>query len=187
MSDTRFFLVVTGLALISVGLTFILFRFLKSSAEGKGKLLGGTITYGGSLAGFVLIFTMLFGAFYRLRSDPGVTTPINIEGHWKVELQTSKGGTIDGTATIRQRHGDPIFSMSGEISGTKPITFDSMVGMIRERDIYLIYENLEGERGIIRGKVTADKPNTLRLVYTDLAGYDRNADPTGMLILERMK
>jgi hypothetical protein len=186
MSDTRFFIVVTGLALLSVALTFVLFRFLKATAEGKGKLLGGTITYGGSLAGFVLIFTMLFGAFYRLRSDPGVTTPIAIAGAWKLQLHTSHGLVFEGTATIRQRHGDPIFAMSGEVHEKKPVTFDSMVGMIRERDIYLIYENLDGERGMIRGKVTSDVPKTLHLVYTDLVGSDRNGDPTGTLVLQKI-
>jgi hypothetical protein len=186
VSDTGFFIIVTGLALVSLGLTFVLFRFLKASAEGKGKLLGGTITYGGSLAGFVLLFSILFGAFYRLRSDPGVTTSIAVAGNWKATLQTSSGMKFNGTATIRQRRSDPIFAMSGEINGKKTVTFDSMVGMIRERDIYLIYENLEGERGIIRGKVTTDTPTTLRLVYTDLIGFDTNADPSGMLVLQKV-
>lgn len=185
MTDVGFFFVVTGLALLSLALTFVLFRFLKAQAKGKGKLLGGTITYGGSLAGFVLIFSLLFGAFYRLRSDPGVTTSISLAGDWKAELQTSTQHRIEGSVTIRQRRGDPVLDMSGEMNGPKPVTFDAMVGMIRGRDLYFIYENLEGERGIIRGKVTTDEPTTLRLVYTDLIGSDLNGDATGVLLLTR--
>lgn len=186
MTETGFFLIVTGLAAVSVSLTYVLFKFLQSQAEGKGKLLGGTIQYGGSLAGFLLIFSVLFGAFYRLKSDPGITTPINIAGDWSVELQTSRQTKVVGTVTILQRQGDPHITMSGEI-GAHSVTFDSMVGMIRERDIYLIYENLEGERGVIRGKATTNVPATLSLVYTDLIGSDRNQDPTGMLLLKRAR
>jgi hypothetical protein len=54
LNDVRFFVIVTGLALVTLVLTFVLFRFLQSQAEGQSKLLGGTIKYGGSLAGFVL-------------------------------------------------------------------------------------------------------------------------------------
>lgn len=187
MTETGFFLIVTGLAAVSVSLTYVLFKFLQSQAEGKGKFLGGTIQYGGSLAGFLLIFSILFGAFYRLKSDPGITTPINIAGDWSLELRTSKQTKVAGTVTILQRQGDPHITMSGEINGAQAVTFDSMVGMIRERDIYLIYENLEGERGVIRGKAATNEPATLSLVYTDLIGSDRNQDPTGMLLLKRAR
>jgi len=187
MTETGFFLIVTGLATVSVSLTFVLFRFLRSQAEGKGKFLGGTIRYGGSLAGFLLIFGTLFGAFYRLKSDPGVTTPINIGGEWSLDLHMSTSTKLKGSVTIRQRQGDPVITMSGEILGAGAITFDSMVGMIHDRDIYLVYENLKGERGVIRGKAMTDDPATLSLVYTDLAGSDLNNDPTGTLHLKRAR
>ena len=187
MSDVGFFVLITGLALVSLLLTFVLFKFLDATAEGKGKLLGGTIRYGGSLAGFVLLFSVLFGAFHQLRKDPGITTPIVLDGEWKAELRTTSKGTLPGMVTIRQRRGDPLFFMGGEIGAAKPMTFDSIAGMIRDRDIYLIYENLSGERGIIRGKVTTDEPKKLSLVYTDLVGYDLNADPTGYLVLTKVK
>ncbi|MEO8379801.1 MAG: hypothetical protein ABI779_09075 [Acidobacteriota bacterium] len=184
MSDLGFFLIVTGLALISLGLTFVLFRFLKSSAQGQGKLLGGTIRYGGSLAGFVLVFGLLFGAFHQLRRDPGETTPISLAGKWSLELHPSSGAVVHGSATIRQRRNDPVLDISGELVET-PITFNSIVGVIRNRNIYLIYENLDRERGLIRGQVIEDTPKTLHLVYTDLVGYDLNKDPSGILILTR--
>ena len=185
MRDIRLLAIVTSLALVSAVLTFVLFRFLKARAQGKGKLLGGTIQYGGSLAGFVLIFAILFGAFYRLRADPGVTTPISLAGDWALEEQTSRQVTLKGTVTIRQRRGDPVLAMGGEIINVKPITFSTTVGVIHDRNVYFIYENMDGERGIIRGQVLSDSPKTLRLVYSDLVGYDRNDDPSGVLLLTR--
>jgi hypothetical protein len=185
LNDVRFFVIVTGLALVTLVLTFVLFRFLQSQAEGQSKLLGGTIKYGGSLAGFVLVFTLLFGAFYKLRADPGVTTPISVAGEWSIELRTSKGNVETGVVTIRQRRGDPVLQMSGEVTGVKATTFTTKVGVIRDRSVYFIYENLQGESGIIRGHVPNDTPKALTLVYTDLIGSDRNDDPTGTLKLTR--
>jgi hypothetical protein len=185
LNDARFFAIVTGLALVTLVLTFVLFRFLQSQAEGQSKLLGGTIKYGGSLAGFVLIFSILFGAFYKLRADPGVTTPISLAGEWSIELRTSKGNVETGVVTIRQLRGDPVLQMSGEVTGVKPMTFTTVVGVVRDRSVYFIYENLHGESGIIRGHAPSDTPKALTLVYTDLVGSDRNDDPTGTLTLTR--
>lgn len=185
MSELGFFWIVTGLALVSLALTFVLFRFLKSRAQGKGKLVGGTIQYGGALAGFVLIFGLLFGAFYRLRGDRGVTTAISLAGTWSVELRGSKGSVVTGSATIRQRPNDPVLEMSGEVADKQPVTFSSLVGVIRGRDIFLIYENLEGERGLIRGQAIEDTPKILRLAYNDLVGYDTDGDPSGTIVLTR--
>lgn len=184
MTDIGFFWIVVGLSLASLGLTFVLFKFLKSFATGKSKAVGGTIQYGGALAGFVLIFGILFGAFTKLRPT-GVTTPISLAGNWTLELRTSHGQTLKGTATIRQAKHDPVLEMSGEVFGPKPVTFSSMLGVIRNREVYLIYENLESERGLLRGHATEDKPKSLLLVYTDLIGYDKNDDPMGTLKLTR--
>lgn len=185
MNDVRFFVIVTGLALVTLVLTFVLFRFLQSQAEGQGKLLGGTIKYGGSLAGFVLVFSILFGAFSRLRADPGITTPISLAGEWSLELRTSKATVEKGVVTIRQRNGDPVLQMNGELTGKEATTFTTKVGVIRDRSVYFIYENLDGERGIIRGLVPNDTPKSLTLIYTDLIGHDRNDDPSGTLVLTR--
>src|SRR4051794_2418537 len=185
LNDARFFVIVTGLALVTLVLTFVLFRFLQSQAEGQSKLLGGTIKYGGSLARLLLGFRLLFRAFFQLRADPGVTTPISLAGEWSVELRTSKATVEKGVVTIRQRSGDPVLQMNGEITGEKATTFTTKVGVIRDRSVYFIYENLQGESGIIRGHVPNDTPKALTLVYTDLIGSDRNDDPTGTLVLTR--
>jgi hypothetical protein len=187
LNDAGVLAIVTALAVISGVLTFILFRFLDAKAEGKGKLLGGTIRYGGSLAGFVLLFSILFGAFYKLRPNPGVMTPVSLAGDWDLQELTSTGKSFKGSATIRQQKNDPILEMGGEIVGGKSATFTTMYGVIRDRNVYLIYENIDGERGIIRGQVTTDAPTKLTLIYTDLIGHDRNNDPTGTLVLTKRK
>lgn len=185
MNDIGVLSVVTGLALISVVLTFVLFKYLDSQAEGKGKLLGGTIRYGGSLAGFVLLFSLLFGAFYKLRGDRGVTTSISLAGKWTIEMQTSKHTSATGIATIHQRANDPIVEMGGEITGAASTTFTTIHGVIADKTVYFIYENADGERGIIRGQIIEKVPTHLRLVYTDLIGFDRNGDPSGVLLLTK--
>jgi hypothetical protein len=75
--------------------------------------------------------------------------------------------------------------MSGQVTGVKATTFTTVVGVVRDRNVYFIYENLHGESGIIRGLVPNDTPKALTLVYTDLVGYDRNSDPSGTLMLTR--
>ena len=180
MNDVGVLAIVTGLALISVVLTSILFKYLDSQAEGKGKLLGGTIRYGGSLAGFVLLFTLLYGAFYQLRGDRRETTPVSLAGTWSIDEQTSKHATGKGTATIQQRVNDPVVEMGGEITGSGATTFNTLHGVIVDRAVYFIYENADGERGLMRGQLTGNAPNRLRLMYTDLAGFDRNGDPSGI-------
>lgn len=75
--------------------------------------------------------------------------------------------------------------MDGEVTGEQPITFTTKVGVIRDRIVYFIYENLHGESGIIRGLVPNDTPKALTLVYTDLIGHERNDDPSGTLVLTR--
>jgi hypothetical protein len=185
MTDFGFFWIIVGLALVSLGLTYVLFRYLRSYASGKGKTLGGTIQYGGALGGFVLVFGLLFGAFHKIRPDPGVTTPISLDGKWSLELHPSNGAVLEGTAVIHQRRKDPVLELSGEISGVKGVSFGSILGVIRDRNLYLIYENLSGERGLLTGHITDDKPQSVRLIYTDLIGYDKNGDPSGTLLLKR--
>jgi hypothetical protein len=90
-----------------------------------------------------------------------------------------------GTVTIRQRRGDPVLQMDGVIAGAGETTFSTVVGVIRDRNVYFVYENLDGERGMIRGQVPDDSPTTLRLVYTDLIGYDKNEDASGILLLSK--
>ena len=187
MNEVMFFWITVALAAVSLSLTYVLFRFLRSHAVGKGKILGGTIRYGGALGGFVIVYAVLFSAFYRLRSTPGVSTPIDLGGDWKMELHNSRNHIVPGRATIRQQAHDPVIEISGEMNGhAMDTTFTSLFGVIRGRNVYLFYENREGERGIIQGPVTDDRPRSLRLTYCDLVGYDRNNDPSGVIVLTRL-
>jgi hypothetical protein len=130
------------------------------------------------------VYAVLFSAFYRLRSTPGVSTPIDLGGDWKMELYNSRSHLVPGRATIRQQAHDPVIEISGEMNGhSMDTTFTSLFGVIRGRNVYLFYENREGERGIIQGPVTDDRPRSLRLTYCDLVGYDRNNDPSGVIVL----
>jgi hypothetical protein len=61
--------------------------------------------------------------------------------------------------------------MNGEVTGVKATTFTTVVGVVRDRSVYFIYENLHGESGIIRGLVPNDTPKALTLLYTDLVGH----------------
>lgn len=77
--------------------------------------------------------------------------------------------------------------MSGQVrvADHMPITFSSMVGVIRDRDVYFVYENLAGERGLVFGKVISDTPTEILFEYRDLYGFDKNGDPGGYLTLSR--
>jgi hypothetical protein len=112
-------------------------------------------------------------------------TPISLAGEWSLELRTSKATVEKGVITIRQRNGDPVLQMNGELTGATATTFTTKVAVIRDRTVYFIYENLQGESGIIRGLLPNDTPKTLTLIYTDLIAHDRNGDPSGTLVLTR--
>ena len=90
-----------------------------------------------------------------------------------------RGNHFDNEAAIRS------LQMNGELTGEQATTFTTKVGVIRDRNVYFIYENHHGESGIIRGLVPSDTPKALTLVYTDLSGHDSNDDPSGTLVLTK--
>jgi hypothetical protein len=70
LNDVRFFVIVTGLALVILVLTFVLFRFFAIAGGGTGEAPRRNDQVRLSLAGFVFVFSLLFGAFSKLRADP---------------------------------------------------------------------------------------------------------------------
>ena len=84
-----------------------------------------------------------------------------------------------GEVTRRQRNRDTALQLKRELTGEQPTTFSTKVGVISDRSVYFIYENLHGESGIIRGLVPNDTPKTWTPIYTDLIDHDRNDDPSG--------
>ena len=187
MRDATFFLLTAGIGMVSLIPTFVLFRYLDAKAEGEGKYFGSTIKYGGSLAGFVVVFALLFGAFYKLRGERGVTTPISLDGQWTMTLRPSKQPRpVAGTVTIRQAGGDPYLNVVGEIESANGLeTFGSVIGVISGREVYFFYKTAGGEQGVVQGQVPDDQPKRLILSYRDLNGFDLNGDPAGMMYLQR--
>ena len=187
MRDAFFLLLTAGIGLVSLIPTFVLFRYLDAKAEGEGKYFGSTIKYGGSLAGFVVVFGVLFGAFYKLHAERGVTTPISLDGQWTMTMKTSTRRTFSGLVTIRQAEDDPYLDVAGEVDTIDgpPQTFGSVIGVISGRKVYFFYENTRGDRGVVEGRILDDHPTRLILSYHDLVGFDRNGDAAGMMYLDR--
>lgn len=94
------FVGVFGIAVVSLIATFVLFRFLESHAEASGAVLHQQVRYGGALAGFVIVFGILFGSFWKLNNVSRLTTPIELDGTWKARVELSDGEVGTGTVEI---------------------------------------------------------------------------------------
>ena len=193
MTNLTLFFVILAIGLVSLIVTFIVFKYLQSHAEGKGVFGNQTIRYGGALAGYVVVFSLLFGAFYSLSQDLNVQTEVSIEGKWNITLITSKDEIRKGTADITQENQSPFFTISGLVDNPdpkrKPLSFISPVGVIKEKIVQFIYEtHHEGgtERGIAKGIVQKNRPMEFFLTYEDLMYHDNNDDPLGRIEFSRM-
>lgn len=168
-----------GVAVLSLIITFILFKFLESYATGKGNILGSTISYGGSLAGFVLIFYILNSAYMKIMDD-NEKTSVNIAGEWSIELKTADGIKHTGTAYIKQDKGNIHIKVNGIIDTTKT-SFSSFSGVIIENRILFIYENSEREYGIARAISIHDNPDYIVWKFNDVDEYDDDNTPEGTI------
>ncbi|HEX2187703.1 MAG TPA: hypothetical protein VHG51_02335 [Longimicrobiaceae bacterium] len=176
-----------GLAVLSLAITFVLFRWLESRADAQHALLGGTIKYGGALAGFVLVF-WLSSRVYATSFSGGDRTEISLAGEYDLRQQKANGQERSGWATIRQRNGRPDFDISGEVESvsTPPsVSFQTVVGVIKGRRLIWLYENARREMGFALGDVRSDHPDRIVLLYADVLGSDLNADVEGRLVLTR--
>jgi hypothetical protein len=176
-------------AVLSLAITFVLFRWLESRAEGESPLLGGTIKYGGALAGFVLVF-WLSSYLYRNMFFAGANTAISLGGEYDLLEINSSHQTSKGSATIRQDDGKTSFDITGEVeSAANPpsISFHTITGIMKERRLVWLYENEQGEMGIALGDVQSDHPDRISVTYGDVLGTDLNADVQGRLIFTRRK
>ena len=180
------FLVVAVLSLV---ITFVLFRWLESRAEAESPLLGGTIKYGGALAGFVLVF-WLSSYLYRNMFVAEGKTAISLDGEYDVAEIASNRQTSKGSATIRQDQGKPSFDITGEVESTQDppsISFHTITGIMKERRLVWLYENEHGEMGIALGDVQSNRPDRIILTYGDVPGTDLNEDVQGRLVFTRRK
>lgn len=183
------FVEVVTLAVISLLITFVLFRWLESHAEGQSELMGGTIKYGGALAGFVLVFWLTSHAFAQTQERED-HTDIDLAGEYRVDLVQGDGQQWTGTATIRQRGNATRVDVTGAVaSPDQPlsVSFHTVEGVLRDRRLIWLYENGEREMGLALGDIQSDRPDRLVLSYSDVSGSDTNADPRGRLIFTRVE
>lgn len=176
------------LSVLSLGITFVLFRWLESRADADSPLLGGTIKYGGALAGFVLIFSLLSYAYEK--SSAKDTTSIWLAGEYDIEQLRSDGQKRAGSATITQRKGSSEFDINGEIESKRnppAVSFHTVAGVLKQRRLIWLYENDRREMGMALGDIRADIPTRIIMTYGDVLGSDLNADIQGRLIFTRRK
>ena len=183
------FVEVVILAVISLLVTFVVFKWLESHAEGQSELMGGTIKYGGALAGFVLVFWLTSHAYDRARDNED-STEIDLAGEYRVELVQGDGQKLMGTATIRQRGKESRIDITGEVESplTPPsISFHTVEGVLHGRRLIWLYENEEREVGLALGDIQSDRPARVVLTYSDVSDTDTNSDPHGKLIFTRVE
>jgi hypothetical protein len=179
------FLELLIIAVVSLSITFVLFRWLESRAEAESPLLGGTIKYGGALGGFVLIFWLL--TYIHANNYSGrERTDISLAGEYDIQQIRSDGQTRKGSATIRQREGNPELDIDGEIESKQDppsLSFHTELGVLKGRRLVWLYENERREMGIALGDIRS--PDRILLTYGDVLGSDLNADIQGRLIFTK--
>ena len=185
MSPT--FIEFTILAVLSLVITFVLFRWLESRADATSPLIGGTIKYGGALAGFVLIFWLL-SYIYDNSFSSRIKTGIQLEGAYYIHQWKPGGVAQVGSATISQRIGDPEFDIVGEVENEKnppSISFHTVSGVIKDKRLVWLFENNHREMGIGLGDIRSDQ----KFVMTcgDVLGNELDAGIKGDLIFTKRK
>jgi len=177
------------IASVSLAITFVLFKKLDSYAEGKTKFLGGSIRYGGSLGGFLLVCVVLFHSYSKMLAD-GESTTIDLNGKWDIVLTTGNDERRSGTATIQQQEDSARLQISGEIESTiKPpsISFSSLTAVLRDARLVFLYETSDRQIGIAMGDIQSDKPKTFSVSYFDVLSADTNDDLEGGIKFSRTK
>lgn len=185
MSPT--FIEFTIVAVLSVIITFVLFRWLESRADATSPFIGGTIKYGGALAGFVLIFWLL-SYIYDNSFSSRIKTGIQLEGVYDISQWRPGGVANIGSATISQRIGDPEFYVVGEIEneGNPPsISFHTVSGVIKEKRLIWLFENDRREMGIGLGDIRSDQEFVM--TCGDVLGNELDAGIQGNLIFTKRK
>jgi len=182
MLDQKIIIILT-LGTFSLVATTVLFRKLESYAKGKGKVLGHTIQYGGSIGGFILIFGLLIGA-YRLLEP--AETQVDLNGKWDMIFTREDTTLVSGTAQILQVRGNRSFSITGEVPmALDPgyVSFSTPVAAVNGMSIIFVYVNSRGEQGVAKGILLVEKPNEFTVNYYDI--NDENLDSKGRITFKR--
>ncbi len=179
------------ISIISLVITYILFSKLKASAEGKGTVWGNSMTFGGSLAGFVIVFTLLFQAYSQLvdASTAESSTEISIDGNWQLHIEAKSGETESGYATIQQAPGSAKFEVYAQLRDVNGdlITFSSEIGELRSHHAIYVYQTNKGEIGLALGDIPKNNPDSFSMAYYDVANTDKNNNDEGTISFIRIQ
>lgn len=180
------------ISLISTGITYLLFKKLSSFADGQGKFWGNNVKYGGAVAGFVIVFSLLNYSLSSVReSFVPVETTVNIDGHWYLKLTTSNTDLLRyGQANVIQKKGKSSFQISGEIRSTvnpPSLTFFSHSATIEDQNkkVLFLYEISLKEHGMAIGNTVVDEPENFFIHYYDVNEYDHKLNLEGRLDFSR--
>lgn len=175
------------LAVLSLIITFVLFRWLESRADASSPLLGGTIKYGGAIAGFVLIFWLLSYIYDRSFSSR-IQTGVQLEGEYDIRQWRQGKLTQVGSATISQGIGAPEFDVVGEIEiekDTPSTLFHTISGVIQAKRLIWLFENDRRELGLGLGDIRSHEE--FRMTCGDVLDNDIDTGIQGNLIFTRRK
>lgn len=170
------------MSILALGITFVLFHYLKGFAEGQSKMLGGTIKYGGSLAGFVLVLFLLGQTYNSLVKTEAETEVDNHDSDFDISGEYEwwwerDGKENKGTVSIDYKKEEGDFSIKGRIRG---YTYHSdVVGIDEFSRLMLIYEDNNAEMGIAYGALLKKQPDSIFLSYYDAYGFAVDADTLG--------
>lgn len=180
---------VFGISLLSLFITFFLFKVLESYANAEGKALGSTVKYGGALAGFVVVTSSLVVLHNTLLPTPKPETNYDINGQWDIEFlhrSHASGDPILGAVSIHQQVGSKQISIVGEtystVAGNRP-AFKSITGTINDGNVIYVYDTTREELGLARGTLLEPTPEEFTVTFIDVV--DKNGDPEGTIKFTR--
>jgi hypothetical protein len=190
-NSSEVFVYLIIIAIVSLVFTYVLFEKLKSYAEAKNhKILGSaSFTYGGALAGFIIIFSVLIAGLASISKyiTPDEYVEVNLAGEWYMEMRLGNGEIRYGKCNVIQGSGNKYISMVGEVrSVTSPpsISFNTEEGIIIEdaNEVIFIYLNDQKETGMAVGTYEqAIEPQRFSVRYFDIRITDENMDVTGKI------
>lgn len=103
---------------------------------------------------------------------------IEIAGDWDVIGHHDGKDMPMGSVTIVMEKCSPYFRISGKVfqsmDTTVEVDFSSKIAGINNGEIYFVYENFAGERGVCRGVVADNVEKEFTVHCIDLIGLDKN-------------
>lgn len=185
MNPIELIVVVVVLALVALLLTFVLFRYLDSFAQGQSEVMGATIKYGGALGGFVLILSLLsvmvikFSEIETLMRSEDEHSSYSVNGVWQLQ----EGSLRDGCMKIEQHSNSRLINVVAilEDDANLTTTMVSLIGEVVGNRIYFVFQSSTDEVGLAIADLIAHSPKQLTLNLEDLAMHERDGIKKGKL------